>query len=48
VVQVNLSGGQKARLGLARTVYGDADIYLIDDAFSALDPKVRAYTSLPL
>lgn len=38
--QANLSGGQRARLGLARMAYGDAALYVIDDALSALDPKV--------
>ena len=36
----NLSGGQKARLTIARGVYKDADIYLFDDPFSALDAYV--------
>ena len=36
----NFSGGQKARLALARTVYSKADIYLLDDPLSAVDPKV--------
>ncbi len=33
----NASGGQKQRLGLARTVIREADIYIFDDSFSALD-----------
>ena len=36
----NLSGGQKTRLSIARAVYSDADIYLFDDPFSALDADV--------
>jgi len=34
---INLSGGQKARISLARAVYADADIILMDDPISALD-----------
>ena len=37
---VTLSGGQKARLSLARALYSDADIYLFDDPISAVDSKV--------
>lgn len=38
---INLSGGQKARIGLARAVYQDKDILLMDDPISALDAEVR-------
>lgn len=37
---ISLSGGQKARLSLARAVYARADVYLIDDALSAVDEHV--------
>lgn len=37
---INASGGQKARISLARAVYADADIYLLDDPLSAVDPDV--------
>ena len=35
-----MSGGQKARISLARAVYSDADIMLLDDPLSAVDPEV--------
>ncbi|CAJ2664897.1 unnamed protein product [Trifolium pratense] len=34
---INMSGGQKQRIQIARAVYQDADIYLFDDPFSAVD-----------
>ncbi|CAF1468673.1 unnamed protein product, partial [Adineta steineri] len=37
---VMLSGGQKARVNMARALYRDADIYLLDDPLSAVDVKV--------
>ena len=37
---INLSGGQKARISLARACFSRADICLLDDPLSAVDPHV--------
>jgi ABC-type multidrug transport system fused ATPase/permease subunit len=37
---ISVSGGQKARISLARCLYKDADLYLIDDPFSSIDNKI--------
>ena len=39
---INLSGGQKARISIARACYSDCDIVLLDDPLSALDSRVKA------
>jgi len=37
---INVSGGQKARINLARALYSNKDIYLFDDIISAVDVHV--------
>lgn len=37
---VSVSGGQKARISLARTVYSDANLVILDDPLSAVDAHV--------
>ncbi|CAJ0583799.1 unnamed protein product, partial [Mesorhabditis spiculigera] len=37
---INLSGGQKARISLARAVYQNHDVYILDDPMSAVDATV--------
>lgn len=36
-IGINLSGSQKQRVQLARALYQDVDIYLLDNPFSAVD-----------
>ena len=40
---VSLSGGQKARIALARALYQNFDLYLIDDPFNSLDQHVSSH-----
>ena len=40
---INLSGGQKQRIQIARALYQDADIYLCDDPFSAVDAHTGSH-----
>ena len=37
---VTLSGGQRQRVSLARAVYSDRDIYLLDEPIASVDPEV--------
>ena len=40
----NLSGGQRARVSLARACYADADVYILDHPLSAVDPKSAVFS----
>ena len=40
---INLSGGQKARVELARALYTDRDVILLDDVLSAVDNEAGAH-----
>lgn len=42
VFRAELSGGQKARTALARAVYAQAMVTVLDDPLSALDPGLAA------
>lgn len=39
---IALSGGQKARLALARAIYADRQVYILDDVLSAVDSHVAS------
>ena len=43
---INLSGGQKARVSLARACYSGATVVMLDDPLAAVDPQVTALKSV--
>ena len=43
---INLSGGQKARVSLARACYSGASVVMLDDPLAAVDPQVRCRVCL--
>lgn len=43
VDKITISGGQKARIALARSIYSNSDIYLFDDPLAAVDSSVSAH-----
>ncbi|KAI3405288.2 hypothetical protein KGF56_001919, partial [Candida oxycetoniae] len=45
---ITLSGGQKARINLARACYSDAEVLLLDDVISAVDSKVARHIVIHL
>lgn len=40
---MNISGGQKTRISLARALYSNPDIYLLDDILSAIDVNIQEF-----
>ena len=43
---INISGGEQARIAIARAVYSEADIYIMDNPLAAIDYKVaKKYSS---
>jgi len=40
---ISISGGQRARIAMARALYSDSDVVLLDDPLAALDAKVASH-----